>query len=298
MKKKGFFALAAVLSLTLLTGCQGQPTQTETNGKTEGTQTEASEAGQSGSGGRLAKIQEAGKIVMGTSPDYAPSEFEDISSGKKEYVGCDIELGKYIAEQLGVELEIKAMEFSAIQQAVASGTVDMGISGFAYTDERAEALLLSTPYNLDSNSGQGLLVRKDEADQYQSAEAFSGKKVGTQNASLQQKLAQEQLPSDAQLQLIASLSDGVLMLSTGKIDALAVAGENGKSLSKSYPDVVMAEFMFDYTSGGNVIAMKKGEDELAAAVNGIIEEVNEKGYYGQWKEEAIALADSLGIEIN
>ena len=44
--------------------------------------------------------------------------------------------------------------------------------------------------------------------------------------------------------------------------------------------------------------MKKGEDELAAAVNGIIEEVNEKGYYGQWKEEAIALADSLGIEIN
>ena len=60
----------------------------------------------------------------------------------------------------------------------------------------------------------------------------------------------------------------------------------------------MAEFMFDYTSGGNVIAMKKGEDELAAAVNGIIEEVNEKGYYGQWKEEAIALADSLGIEIN
>lgn len=298
MKKKGFFALAAVLSLTLLTGCQGRPTQTETNGKTEGTQTEASEAGQSGSGGRLAKIQEAGKIVMGTSPDFAPSEFEDISSGKKEYVGCDIELGKYIAEQLGVELEIKAMEFSAIQQAVASGTVDMGISGFAYTDERAEALLLSTPYNLDSNSGQGLLVRKDEADQYQSAEAFSGKKVGTQNASLQQKLAQEQLPSDAQLQLIASLSDGVLMLSTGKIDALAVAGENGKSLSKSYPDVVMAEFMFDYTSGGNVIAMKKGEDELAAAVNGIIEEVNEKGYYGQWKEEAIALADSLGIEIN
>ena len=44
---------------------------------------------------------------MGTSPDFAPWEFKDVSSGTTEYVGADVELAKYIAEKLGVELEIK-----------------------------------------------------------------------------------------------------------------------------------------------------------------------------------------------
>ena len=93
---------------------------------------------------------------MGTSPDFAPWEFKDVSSGTTEYVGADVELAKYIAEKLGVELEIKPMEFSAIQQAVTSGNIDMGISGFAYTDERAEAMGLSERYNVNTKKGQGL----------------------------------------------------------------------------------------------------------------------------------------------
>ena len=54
---------------------------------------------------KLEKIKADGKIVMATSPDFAPYEFEDISSGETVYAGADIELGKYIAKSLGVELE-------------------------------------------------------------------------------------------------------------------------------------------------------------------------------------------------
>ena len=58
----------------------------------------------------------------------------------------------------------------------------------------------------------------------------------------------------------------------------------------------MADFMFDYSSEGNVIAVKKGDDDLLNAINEVIVEVNEKGLYEQWREEAVALAEKLGIE--
>ena len=254
--------------------------------------------GNKASTGHLGKVLAAGKITMGTSPDFAPWEFKDVSSGTTEYVGADVELAKYIAEKLGVELEIKPMEFSAIQQAVTSGNIDMGISGFAYTDERAEAMGLSERYNVNTKKGQGLLVKKELASQYNTAESFAGKKVATQNATLQNKLATEQLPSDVQIQLVTNITDGVMMLTTGKVDALAVSGDNGESLAKTYDDIAMADFMFDYSSEGNVIAVKKGDDDLLNAINEVIVEVNEKGLYEQWREEAVALAEKLGIETN
>ena len=132
---------------------------------------------------------------------------------------------------------------------------------------------------------------------YKTAEDFSGKKVVAQNASLQQSLVTEQLPSDIQFQPVTAITDGVLMLTTGKADALAVSYDNGEMLMKSYPEIAMTGFKFDHSDEGNVIAVKKGEDELLEAVNGIIAEVNESGLYSQWTEEARALAESLGIEM-
>ena len=280
MKKIIVIAAAAALTLMTLAGCQK-------NSGADSAQT---------AGGRIDGIKSAGKLVMGTAPDFAPWEFKDVSSGPTEYVGSDIELGKYIAQQLGVELEIKPMEFSAIQQALSSGTIDIGISGFAYTEQRAETLGLSDRYNVGSKAGQGLLVLKDQASDYNSAESFAGKKIAAQNASLQQTLVQEQLPDNVEMQMVTQVTDGVMMLTTGKVDAVAVSGDNGESLVKTYPDLAMAEFKFDYSSDGNVVAVKKGDDELLSEINKILAEVNEKGLYEEWKTDAKALADSLGIE--
>ena len=51
-----------------------------------------------------------------------------------------------IADELGVELEIVPMEFDTIISAVTAGTVDMGISCFSYTDERAKSVLFTETY--------------------------------------------------------------------------------------------------------------------------------------------------------
>ena len=273
MKKLFCAALAAAMLMATMSGCGS-------------------------SQNRLEKILESGKLVLATSPDFAPLEFEDLSSGEAQYVGSDIELAKYIAEKLGVELEISAMDFSAVQAAIPSGQADIAISGFARTEERAQNLELSTPFNITEDGGQTVLVAKGEGANYTAAEDFSGLQIGAQNGSLQYNLVSEQLPEDVEIVPVGSLNDGVLMLETGKIDALASDLSNAELLLESHDGIETTDFMFEYSSEGNVAAVKKGETELIEAVNEIIEEVNELGLYDQWKEEATELAKSLGLEVN
>lgn len=273
MKKLFCAALAAAMLMATMSGCGS-------------------------SQNRLEKILESGKLVLATSPDFAPLEFEDLSSGEAQYVGSDIELAKYIAEKLGVELEISAMDFSAVQAAIPSGQADIAISGFARTEERAQNMELSTSFNITEDGGQTVLVAKGQGANYTAAEDFSGLQIGAQNGSLQYNLVSEQLPDDVEIVPVGSLNDGVLMLETGKIDALASDLSNAELLLESHDGIETTDFMFEYSSEGNVAAVKKGETELIEAVNEIIEEVNELGLYEQWKDEATELAKSLGLEVN
>ena len=272
------FGIMAILSLGL-TACGGGESTTET-----------AEAAN-----RLEAIKAAGKITMATSPDFAPYEFEDISSGSTQYAGSDIELGKYIAEQLGVELEIQPMDFSACQAAVTTGSVDMAISCFASTPEREESMGLSHGYSIDQTQpNQGLLVLAENKDSYTKAEDFVGKKIAAQNGALQQQLVAEQLP-DAEMVPVTTANDGVMMLTTGKVDALAIATSVGESYVKNYPEICLSDFYFDYDSPGNVVAVTKGEDELLEAINEIVDDVMEQGLYQQWFDESMELATSLGL---
>ncbi|MBQ6048402.1 MAG: transporter substrate-binding domain-containing protein, partial [Oscillospiraceae bacterium] len=175
----------------------------------------------------LKEIQEAGVLTVATSPDFAPMEFVDSSkTGQDQYVGFDITLAKFIADKMGVELQIDAMSFDACQTAVYTGNVDMSISGYSWTEERAKNYDLSDYYYAGENeTEQVILLRAADADKYTSAEDFSGVDVGAQNASLQMMLVTEQLP-DANAVTIGDINVGVLELQSGNIEALAVAQGN------------------------------------------------------------------------
>ena len=100
------------------------------------------------------------------------------------------------------------------------------------------------------------------------------------------------------VKLITNLNDAIMMLVTGKVDAVAVDADNGALFAGNYDSIAMADFHFDYSSEGNVLAVTKGETELIEAINKILDEVNEKGLYKQWKDDATELAKSLGIDVN
>ena len=246
-------------------------------------------------------IKEAGVLTVALSPDFSPMEFVDSTKeGQDQYVGFDVTLAKYIAEKFGVALEIQAMSFDACQTAVAMDAVDMSISGYSWTEARAENFELSDYYYAgDNETEQVLLVRAVDADQYKSAEDFSGKDVGAQNASLQQMLVESQLP-DANLKIIGEIGVGVMELQSGNIEALAVAMGSGKQIIANNTDLVICDWQFEVAAEyeANVIMMHKGDTALLAAVNEALAEAYENGYYGPWYDEALEIAASEGaIEV-
>ena len=183
-------------------------------------------------------IKKAGVLTVALSPDFSPMEFVDSTKeGQDAYVGFDVTLAKNIAAYLGVDLEIQAMSFDACQTAVAMDAVDMSISGYSWTEARAENFELSDYYYAGENeTEQVLLVRAADAEKYTKAEDFSGVTVGAQNASLQQMFVETQLP-EANLQVIGEIGVGVMELQSGNIEALAVAIGNGKQIIANNPDL-------------------------------------------------------------
>ena len=62
----------------------------------------------------LQEIKDSGVLTVALSPDFAPMEFVDSSkTGQEQYVGFDVMLAQFIADELGVKLEIQAMSFDA-----------------------------------------------------------------------------------------------------------------------------------------------------------------------------------------
>ncbi len=238
-------------------------------------------------------IKEAGVITVALSPDFAPMEFVDSSKeGQEQYVGFDVFLSKYIAEQLGVQLDIQAMSFDACQTAVAMGAVDLSLSGYSWTEARAENFELSDPYYAgDNESKQVILIKAEDYDKFKGPEDFAGLDVGAQNASLQMDLVTAQLP-DANPYPIGEIGVGVMELQSGNIAALAVADGNADAILVSNEGLVKCQWEFDVSdqSEGNVIMIHKGNTALLAAVNEILAKAYSEGLYGGWYAQAKEMA--------
>ena len=241
-----------------------------------------------------AVAEEKKVLTVALSPDFAPMEFVDATKeGQDMFVGFDVTLAKYIAERLGLELMIMPMSFDACQTAVYAGTVDMAISGFSWTEERAENYNISDYYHAGDNEDQQLLITlASNGDKYSTAEGLKGAKIGAQNASLQQSLTTEQLP-DNELVLFTDLGTAVLQLKNGDFDCIAVAKGNGDAIIASNPEIAQSGFFFEvdekYT--GNVVLLQKGNDAMTEAVNEALDA--SKDEWNTWYEEAKAIS---GIE--
>lgn len=290
--KKIFAMMLAILTVFSLTACGSKtdttaaPTETETAAAAE-TAAEPANA--------LEKIKADGVLTVALSPDFSPMEFIDSSkNGQEQYVGFDVSLAKYIADSLGVSLEIDAMGFDASQTAVYTGSVPMSISGYSWTEERGENYEISDYYYAGENeTEQVLLVKSENAGKYTKAEDFNGVDVGAQNASLQMNLLTSQLP-DANAVTIGDITVGVMELKSGNIEAMAVAIGNAKMIIDANPELVICDWQFevDEKYEANVILITKGETELLAAVNEALAKAKADGLYADWYNEAVALGES------
>ncbi|MBP5224047.1 MAG: transporter substrate-binding domain-containing protein [Lachnospiraceae bacterium] len=271
MKKKLFAIIASVTMLAvLLAGCSKQ------------------------GGSSNIKTVTPGTLTVALSPDFAPMEFVDTSkTGQDQYVGFDVFLAKFLAEDMGLKLEIKAMGFDACQAAVQAGAVDMSISGFSYTETRAQGYNLSDYYYAgDNETKQIIITTAANEGKLTTAADYSGKTVGAQTASLQMNYCTTQLPSDAIIKEYGNIDTAIEALRNGMIDAVAVAEGNGNVIINNVPGLIKTGFEFEVAEEeeNNLILLQKGNDALTEIVNKSLAKAYEAGYYPQWYAQAQELA--------
>lgn len=253
-----------------------------------------------GSPDKLEQIKEKGELNIGTSPDYPPMEFYVLDdNGDRQIVGSDIELAKKIAEEIGVELKITATDFNGVIANVQTGSVDMGISGFTFTETRADVMSFSEGYSQESSLGfQGLLMKKETAEKFNSLEevAEADLVMGAQGGSIQYELAGS-LTDEANIKQYGTLDVGLSALNEGDIDAMVVSTSSAEPMLTTFPNlVILPQENFDLDPEQKyakiMIGFPKGDEyeSLIEVANKVIAEVIENGDFEKWQEEARELS--------
>ena len=249
---------------------------------------------------RLAQIKEKGYIELCTEPYFAPFEYVDpTKTGDDQYQGMDMEVAKYIADKLGVDLKITALDFTAVLAGVADGKYDFAISAIAYSPERAEAMRLSDVYYA-TNTGYGFIVRSEDVGKYTDIDSLKDAVVITQSGSVQEALYNQYVNGACkEFKLVANMTDGYLAVSEGKADVCICSTASASLYAQANGGLDIPDFRFevDPNMNGVCVAMPtEGTESLAELINQCIAELNESGKPEEWYSQYKAAAAELGIE--
>jgi len=113
----------------MLTGCADN-SKTDTSGSKTNSSTSVVKKDAAAAALLSAKVAQSGKLVIATSPNYAPNEFKD-NAGKP--IGWAIEVGDAIAAKLGLKAEYQVARFENIIPSIVGGKIDVGESSFTDT---------------------------------------------------------------------------------------------------------------------------------------------------------------------
>ncbi len=242
--------------------------------------------------GRLALIRQRGVLRVATEPYFPPHEYIDSSrSGQDQYVGADMDLARLIAQRMGVELEIIPMAFSDVLPAVSNGECDLAIAALSYTPSRAASVELSRGYHYaGEDQGNGILVREAEISLFPDAQSMENRVLAAQRGSLQESLGADHVPLYLEFRRLPGMDDIYAALQSGSVDAAVVEIENTEAWLSAHPDSGLALlpgicYALSPEEDGNRVAARKGELQLTAFVNGVIEEVLASGQYEAWFDE-------------
>lgn len=204
MKKLSVAAIAAaaVTTLSMLVGCGGSDSSSET----------AQPAGKVADLGVPvpAAFASAGKLRVGISCDYPPFGSKDMS-GKN--VGYDAEVGRSLASYAFGDAD--KVEFTCVSPQnripyLESKKIDLIISTLGYTKERDQTIDYSTPY---FTSGAKLLVLNDSP--VTGWDGIEGKPVITKQGTTSSTYLQNCFKSSEQV-LLEGTSDAVTALKDGR----------------------------------------------------------------------------------
>jgi len=214
------------------------------------------------------------KVATGT---YVPFEYRD--SETDEIIGFDIDFAKYLADKLGVELEVTDMAFTSIIPSVQKGDYDMSIAAMYDNSERREQVLMSDSY---MSTGMVLVVPAGNPKNIQTLADCEGLKVGVKTGGTSEKEAIDGMEAAGIKYEIVGYDETVghaIDLEAGRVDVVVNDLLNQLELNKTYTQQeVVGE---PFTEANLSIAVKKGNDDFMEYINKTISEYKTDGTYDE-----------------
>lgn len=219
----------------------------------------------------LEDVKERGELRIAMSGAYPPFNFVN---DRNEVVGFDAAIGSEIARRMGVEPEIVTTAWDGIIAGLLANKYDTIVGSMTITPEREKVVDFVGPYY---HAGRGVFVPEDSP--VQSLDDLKGKTLGVTLGETHEKWAREQ--GGWTLRTYKGLPELLLELKAGRVDALVVDNipihvavkESGEKIRQlDTPDI----------EGGSVaigIAIRKGNPELAAAMQKALDEMMADGTY-------------------
>ena len=230
-------------------------------------------------GAAAAAPAKEGTIRMITEATFPPYEFRQ----GKEVVGIDVEICKAIAKELGKELAIEDVEFDSVIPSLIAGKAELAAAGITVNEERKMQVDFSVPY---VRTGIVLIFAKDKA--IETAEAAKGKKIGVQNGTTSADFVRKDLGQEPDM--FDSPASAFAALKAGKVDAVIADIDPAKAVIKGQDGYDISELL---TVEEYAVAIKKGQPELLATVNKVIQGLLDSGELDKITDDMTAKANAM-----
>jgi glutamate transport system substrate-binding protein len=268
------WALILVLVLGLFAAACGDDDEEQPAGGGGGEAT--AEAEQFPEDTTMGKIQAAGEIKIGVKYDVPPFGFKNPQTDEIE--GFDVDLGRAIADKLGVEPNfIEAISDNRIPF-LEDGTVDLVLSTMTINKERDQEIDFSEPYYI----ARGRILVPQDSD-ITGIDSLAGKKVCTALGSTYEETIKEQAP-DADLELVDSYSECLELVQNGAVDAVSTDDVilTGMIIQDDNLKLTEGEPLTTEPYGAGI---KDGDTEFKDFVDGVIEEYKSGGAWAEAYEK-------------
>lgn len=223
------------------------------------------------------KTPETVEITVGISPDYPPYESLDTDGS---IIGFDAEMVKlfegYLSQEYGAEYKLTfvSMDFDNIITQIQGGQVQVGISGFTYSEDRTAAVDFSNPYCL-SKQVAVVLAGSDVT----SVDDLVGKHLAAQTGTTGEYAAQDLSEDTTGLK---NAQDMMSYLDAGQYDAVVLDSGVANAYASTGKYVILPETLVDEA---NYIVVKKGDEDTLAKINMCIEKFLASAEYTALCEE-------------
>lgn len=213
-----------------------------------------------------------GTLTMGSNCSFPPFEYIDDNG---DPAGFDVEIGRLVAEKLGMDFKVEDMAFDGLIAALDGGKIDMVIAGMTITPERQEQVDFSDSY---FNAQQQVIVRAGTED-IKTADDLLDKTIAVQDGTTGHIYVTDTLglPAD-QISAFKSAADAVLELKSGRADAFIIDTAPANVFVSMNDDLVILDG-FDMPVEDYGIAFKQGNTEMVDAANAVLAEIKADGTY-------------------